>query len=242
MKREVDDPRRKLLLRLLASGLLGADAMGVSPAFAQLLGDRPGKLPPGRSVYRVKGDVRVDGQRATLETHIAPGARVVTGDDGELIYAVGDSAFIARARTEVLIEATKASSLLVAGYQLLRGKLLSVFGSGRPLRLRSSLATIGIRGTGVYMESDPGQTYFCTCYGTTDVQATADAQSRTTVASTHHDRPLYILSGEPPGRNIRDAPFIDHTDQELMLIEALVGRQPPFVFPRADYNAPRRTY
>ena len=42
--------------------------------------------------------------------------------------------------------------------------------------------------------------------------------------------------------NDRAAPFIDHTDQELMLIEALVGRSPPFVFPRSDYLRPRRPY
>ena len=60
--------------------------------------------------------------------------------------------------------------------------------------------------------------------------------------SRHHDRPLYILTGEQPGRNIRLAPFINHTDQELMLIETLVGRQPPFVFPKADYSGPRRSY
>ena len=39
-----------------------------------------------------------------------------------------------------------------------------------------------------------------------------------------------------------NAPFINHTDQELMLIEALVGRVPPFVFPKSDYNPPRRSY
>jgi len=58
--------------------------------------------------------------------------------------------------------------------------------------------------------------------------------------SRHHNRPLYILTGEQPGQNIRLAPFIDHTDQELMLIEALVGRTPPFVFPKDEYNRPRR--
>ena len=36
--------------------------------------------------------------------------------------------------------------------------------------------------------------------------------------------------------------FINHTDQELMLIETLVGRTPPFVFPMDIYNAPRRDY
>ena len=103
-------------------------------------------------------------------------------------------------------------------------------------------ATIGIRGTGVYMESDPEQTYFCTCYGVADVSATNDPESKETVAAKHHDKPLYILGNEPKGKNIRPAPFVNHTDQELMLIESLVGRVPPFVFPMEDYNAPRRDY
>jgi hypothetical protein len=103
-------------------------------------------------------------------------------------------------------------------------------------------ASIGIRGTGVYMESDPEQTYFCTCYGTADIASADDPTSRETVISRQHDRPLYILTGQQAGQNIRRAPFINHTDQELMLIEALVGRTPPFVFPRDDYRQPRRTY
>ena len=242
MDQEANDPRRKWLIRMLAAGLIGGGPLVPGAAAAQLLGRRPGKLPPGRSVYRVTGDVKVDGKAATLDTHIAPGARVVTGADGELIYAVGDSAFLARAKTEVVIERTEGASLLVAGYNLLRGKLLSVFGGGRHIRLQSPLATVGIRGTGVYMETDPEQTYFCTCYGVTDVAAAHDPQSKTTVVATHHNRPLYILGGQPAGENIRNAPFIDHTDQELMLIEALVGREPPFVFPKADYSAPRRPY
>ena len=242
MKNRADDPRRKLLIRMLAAGLFAAGPLAAPFARGQALGRRPGKLAPGRSVYRVTGTVTVNGNPATLDTHIAPGDRVVTGPDGELIYAVGDSAFIARPGTEVVIEAAKASSLIVGGYELLKGKLLSVFGGGRPLRLKCSLATVGIRGTGVYMESEPDQAYFCTCYGVTDVEAARDPQSRTTVVSAHHDRPLYILAGQPSGDNIRNAPFINHTDQELMLIEALVGREPPFVFPKSDYNPPRRSY
>ena len=45
-------------------------------------------------------------------------------------------------------------------------------------------ASIGIRGTGVYMESDPEQTYFCTCYGPADVTATDDPTSQETVVSS----------------------------------------------------------
>jgi hypothetical protein len=53
---------------------------------------------------------------------------------------------------------------------------------------------------------------------------------------------VYVAREGAAGERIRNAPFVNHTDQELALIEALVGREPPFVFPRGTYNAPRRTY
>lgn len=242
MKNEADDPRRRLLVRMLAAGFLTGFSAEANLALAQILGSPPSKLPPGRSIFRISGEVQVNGRRATLDTRIAGGSTIQTGRDSELVYAVGQSAYIARPNTEIVVEATTADSPIVTGLRLLAGKLLSVFPSGRPVRLQTKVASIGIRGTGVYLESDPEQTYFCTCYGVADVSALNDAQSKETVAATHHDRPLYILANEQPGKNIRNAPFINHTDQELMLIETLVGRQPPFIFPKSDYTGPRRNY
>jgi hypothetical protein len=76
----------------------------------------------------------------------------------------------------------------------------------------------------------------------TDIAAGNDPRSRTTVVAKQHDRPVYILAKAPPGESIRTAPFINHSDQELQLIEALVGRVPPFVYPLDEYRAPRREY
>lgn len=132
-------------------------------------------------------------------------------------------------------------SLLISGLRMLTGKLLTVSRHSQ-MQVHTVTATIGIRGTGFYVEADPEQTYFCTCYGTTDVVASADPDSKTTVVSTHHSRPLYIVKDQSQGNNIRNAPFINHTDQELTLIEALVGRTTPFIFPNDIYNAPRRDY
>jgi hypothetical protein len=121
------------------------------------------------------------------------------------------------------------------------GAVLSV-SRNRAMKFFTPTSTVGIRGTGFYAEADPEQTYFCTCYGVVDVEASTDPASRTRVSATQHDRPLYIVKDGGRGKNIREAPFINHTDQELMLIEALVGRIPPFVFPRSDYLGPRREY
>jgi hypothetical protein len=112
----------------------------------------------------------------------------------------------------------------------LAGKLLSV-SRNNGLRIETPTATIGIRGTGVYLEAGPEKTYFCTCYGEVDVVANSDATSKESVVSKHHDKPLYIYGHEQPGKCIHDAHRLtsNHSDEELVLVEALVGRVPPFI-------------
>ena len=240
--RDTDDPRRRLLIQALALGLFSIGLPGGRALAADIFGRRPSKLPAGQSVYRISGTASVNGKPATLQTRIGPTDTVETGKGAELVFAVGESAFILRESSRVALASKQKESSLISGLRLLTGKLLSVFPRGRPLQVGTLTSTIGIRGTGFYLETDPEQTYFCTCYGVTDVTANNDPQSTTTVAAVQHDRPLYILAKAPPGESIRPAPFINHTDQELQLIEALVGRVPPFVYPKDDYRAPRRDY
>jgi hypothetical protein len=94
----------------------------------------------------------------------------------------------------------------------------------------------------VYVESDPDLTYICTCYGVTSLTATEDPSSNETIASKHHDAPRYILAEGSKGDRIQAAPMKNHEDIELMLIEELVGRTPPFSVSDSGYSAPRRGY
>ena len=239
--KNIEDPRRRLLVKALAAGLVSG-AVGMRATSAPALGDKPERLAKGKSIYRIDGQVLVNGQPATPDTQIVTSSTIETGKDGEAIYVVGESAYLQRSESQVTVETREENGVIVTGIRMLTGRILSVFPSGKPVRMTTKNASIGIRGTGVYMESDLEQTYFCTCYGTADIASAEDPSSRETVVSRQHDRPLYILTGQQAGQNIRLAPFINHTDQELMLIEALVGRTPPFVFPRDDYRQPRRTY
>lgn len=237
----VADPARRRLLEALgaATGL----ALPCAAPAQDLFGRRPRPLPPQQSIFRLRGPVTVDGRPATVETPIQPGQTVETGPGGEVVFVVGTHAMLLRERSRLVIEpaAPSSGSFVLRGLRILTGKILTV-SRNVPLRVRTSSAIIGIRGTGWYAEADPDQTYFCTCYGTTDVTAVDDPASRDTVRSKQHDRPLYILRAGPQGQRIRNAPFINHTDQELALIEALVGRAPPYVFPKDAYAAPRREY
>ncbi len=241
---ELDDPRRRWLVQAIASGLITAGLPATHALAESVFGGIPSKLPVGRSVYRIRGQATVNGKEVTPATIIKPGDELETAEGSELIFAVnGSHAMILRGGSNLALEADKksASAWFINGLRLLTGKLLSVSRDSR-MKVSTNTATLGIRGTGFYVESDPEQTYFCTCYGTTDVVANADPASKTTVTATHHDRPLYIVKDGGEGNNIRNAPFINHTDQELTLIEALVGRTTPFVFENDAYSSPRRDY
>lgn len=239
---DVDDSRRKLLIQALAAGVFAT--IGDKAALAaSIFGTPPSKLPAGQSIYRMSGEVTVNGKTADMSTRITANDTVQTSKDGELVFAVGGHAMLLRggSQLELKSEAKEPESLVIHAMRMLTGRLLTVSRS-QGTRVMTKTATIGIRGTGYYIESEPDQTYFCTCYGLTDVVSNDDPTSKDSVLATHHDKPLYIMGGEQAGKNIRRAGFKNHTDQELMLIETLVGRTPPFVFVGDDYSAPRRDY
>lgn len=224
-------------------GLLSLAPAGV--AIGQVFGSRPGKLPPGQSIYRLTGTVTVNEVPATLQTQVRPGDTVETGRDSEIVFVIDGHSMLLRAQSRLEIAAPArregAAALLLSGLRLLTGGVLSV-SRASPMRVETANASIGVRGTGWYAEAQPALTYFCTCYGVADIGARDDPASRQTVQAKHHDRPLYVVSDAPSGQRVRNAPFINHTDQELMLIETLVGRTPPFVFPRDEYKGPRPGY
>jgi hypothetical protein len=226
---EAEDPRRAFLLKALAAGLLAAG--GIPAARAQFFGRRPQRLPAGQSVYEATGAVTVNGQPATGATRIGASDRIQTGKGAQLIFVVGFDAFLLRENSR--LELSGASGI-VNTMRLATGALLSVFGAGTKRVLTTTSAT-GIRGTGLYVESEPERSYVCTCYGEVLISALDDANVSERIVSKHHDAPRYVSKGR-----IEPAPFINHTDVELALIEALVGRTPPFSLFDEDYGGARR--
>jgi hypothetical protein len=170
-----------------------------------------GRVAPG--VRRREGDVRIQND------HIS------TGSDGLAVFVVGRDAHLVRANSEV--------SWLANGLRVASGAVLSVFAPTRRKEIRTATAVVGIRGTGVYVEAEPQRTYVCTCYGAAELQPIADPAARETVRTRHHEQPRYIMAAGAP-QMMMQAPVINHTDAELIMLEALVRRRPPF----ADAGAP----
>jgi len=233
--RLLDDAcRREYLTRLLACGTLAL--VPAQLARAGWFSSGPEKLADDQSIHSLSGEALVNSRRADLKTRIRAGDRVQTRDDSEIIFAVGGDSFLLRSNSEMSID---GGNFLVRGLRLLSGSLLSVFGrrnAGETLTMTGPTATLGIRGTGVYMEAEPDLTYVCTCYGQVALAASADPDDAELITTANHDMPRYISNLAVKGTRIRLAPVINHSNTELKLLEALVGRKVPKGFGKKSYN------
>jgi len=205
--------RRALLLFAAGIGLPAAVRLALAQSSAK------------QGVRTVQGDMRINGKPAEVGTLVRPGDAIVLGDGAVATFVVGQDAFLMRGNSRA---ALIGSGLLVSALQLVTGKLLGVFGRGGERRLVTATATIGIRGTGAYIEAEPRRTYFCLCYGTGDVAATMGG-ARESYSTRHHESPRYIY-GDGRKRAIVPASVANHTDSELILLESLAGRSPPQSF------------
>jgi hypothetical protein len=237
----IDDPRRQFLLRALAGGALIGGLGWNLEALASIFGKLPSRMPEGKSIFELSGDVTINGKPAAMDSKIASGDVIKTGQGAHLIGVHGDDALLIRENSEMEIAGDREARRF---FRLVTGALLTVLGPKKHgFDVRTPVATMGVRGTGLYTEADPEKTYICTCYGKVRINAVADPSASEAIQSRHHDAPRYVLAAPKDGKRIVPGGFRDHTDLELMTLEALVGRQVPFkVSETGEYLGPRREY
>lgn len=208
---------------------LGTSAL----AFVGLLLPWPARA-ADRPVHDLRGNVKINGKPVTYDTVIFPGDTVTTGSDGYIVFVVGESAFMLRSRSELVVEKPKDDAY-GAAFGLLRlvtGALGATFKRGTPAAMRAANATIGIRGTGVYMETRGTGTYFCTCWGKTELMVNEAPNQREWVEATHHEPRMIGYKAQQDGTFFIPAPFETHTDQEMDILEKCVGRRAPWITQR----------
>jgi hypothetical protein len=217
--------KRRDWMRYIAAGGAAAASIRLADALAK------GDIPPG--INRLEGTATVNGSPAHAGTPVSLGDRVATGPRSQAVIVVGSDAFLVRSRSVIEVKGSEGTlkELLVAG-----GQVLSVFAK-KPVAIKAANASIGIRGTGAYIEINPDSVYFCLCYGEALVEGPGMANARL-VKTTHHEQPL-VLRDDGGIMRVEPGPFLNHSDAELIMLEALVGREPPFV---RDGTYPAKQY
>ncbi|MEO8104152.1 MAG: hypothetical protein ABI790_16660 [Betaproteobacteria bacterium] len=217
--------RRDHLKQLAALGLLGP--AGLCGLIQDVLAK--GDLPAAAGVNSLTGSATVNGQAAVVGTAVKPGDKVATGKGSLAVIVVGKDAFLLRDSTSVVFEQNKEKPGVLENVLIATGKVLSVFDkrAEKGVRLRAANATIGIRGTGCYIEIHEGRTYFCLCYGEAAIDGAGMPQTRI-IKTTHHESPVW-LDDRGGIMKVENAGFVNHNDDELIMLERLAGREPPFV-------------
>lgn len=210
--------RRELLKKIAAAGLI--HSCGMLGFLQQALAANSLDLKQG--MISVTGEVTVNGYRSYKGSAVKPGQTVKTTKGAQAIYVIGSNAFLQRESSVVHF----GTDALTDFMRVMTGRILSVFGSGSK-SIQTAHATVGIRGTACHIGVEPEKTYLCLCYGEIEVTFPAPGNAPIPMKSAHHDKPIYLTSRAE--ENIQSAKMLDHHDDELKLLEALVGRLPPFM-------------
>lgn len=176
----------------------------------------------GGFAQSLQGETWVNGRIAHDKTRINANSFIKTTTHSAS-FVIGDNAFTLRPNSQVrFTPVSQQSRSVITSLRLLTGGLLSVFGKGSK-QLFTPAATIGIRGTGVYMESNADSSYVCLCYGKVDLTANIKAAPTNLLEATHHQAKRIQNTG-----SVGDETMLNHTDDELVYLESLVGRKVPF--------------
>jgi len=161
------------------------------------------------------GEVLVNGNVYKQGDVIKQGDIIETKSKSRIRFNVGKDAFKARANTKFKLDKVGKTRVL----NIVNGSVMAVFGGGNHA-IATPNTTAGIRGTGTFTEVRDGKTYFCTCYGHTEV----DAHNKITdLEATYHNM-VWITQTKVK----KTMDMEGHKDQELRDLEAMVGRKVPF--------------
>jgi hypothetical protein len=180
-------------------------------------------------VHEVAGDVTVNHVRLTRLGVLEAGQTLRTGADGRIWFSLGGDACFLRPNSELRLDAWRPRDAVIDLLRLVSGALGATFARGMHRTLIAPTATIGIRGTGVYLEASPDVAYFCTCFGSTEILTAPSGNMMESVAVTTENHQARMIHREAmSGMRILHAGFERHTNEEMARLESLVGRPNPF--------------
>jgi len=161
-------------------------------------------------VARVRGAALINGIPSKAGATVKAGDTIVTGPKSDIAFTIGRDALLVRENSNL--------TLAQDGFRLVTGAVLGVFAPRQRKQLQTNTATIGIRGTAVYLEAERSRTYACTCFGET-VLAPLDGGNAETVRPTQRHDARYVHA-----RTVARAPMINHTEAELDLLQKLLPK------------------
>src|SRR4051812_16186558 len=97
--------------------------------------------------------VTVNDVRLTHLGVLEAGQRLRTGADGRIVFSLGGDAYFLRSNSELRLDAWRPRDAVIDLLRLVTGALGATLARGMRRTLVAPTATIGIRGTGIYLSA-----------------------------------------------------------------------------------------
>jgi len=175
-------------------------------------------------VHELSGEVLLNGVPMARSAGIRAGQTVSTGRDGRVWFTVAGDAYFLRPGSELRLRPGGVRDTLIDALRLVTGALGATFGRGPARTVYAQTVTIGIRGTGIYVETTPQETYACTCFGSTELMSVSSGSMMEGVAVSAENHVARRISAD----RVVAAPFERHTSEEISRLERMAGRPNPF--------------
>jgi hypothetical protein len=136
-----------------------------------------------RQNTRFRGTILVNGKPLSKNTKINANSIIKTrGENSFAKFVIGEDAFIGEANAKVSFKGSNK----VASIKVHKGTFLGAFKKGRKRKITTTNATMGIRGTAVFVEAiSKDKTGFCTYYGKTIAYSNDNISSKKELEATH---------------------------------------------------------
>ena len=184
-------------------------------------------------IQRIEGKVLLNKKPATQGTLVKSADEITTLPNSKAVVLYEDEVYQIRENTTFVLPSgvNKDNSS-----NLVTGSVLAAFTPGKPRKMKiGGLATLSIRGTGIYARSDNEGVHYCLCYGHSNLASHNHSVDLDTVSKFHKD--LIVLKDG----NIRTPKFterkLDHTSRENIELEKLLNRPSPFGGGYRDFMA-----
>jgi len=187
----------------------------------------------GSNIQNIEGQVYINKVIAKPGIPVKANDEISTGPNSKVVVLYEDEVYQIRENTTfVLPSGTNKDNTS----NLVAGSVLAAFTPGKPRKMKiGGLATLSIRGTGIYARSDNEGVHYCLCYGHSNLASHNHSVDLDTASKFHKD--LIVLKDG----NIRKPKFterkLDHTSRDNIELEKLLDRPSPFGGGYRDFMA-----
>jgi hypothetical protein len=184
-------------------------------------------------IQKLEGKVLINKVSAIKGAAVKSADEITTLSNSKAVVLYENEVYQIRENTTFILPSSSSKDNTS---NLVTGSVLAAFTPGKPRKMKiGGLATLSIRGTGIYARSDNEGVHYCLCYGQSTLASHDHSVDLDTISKFHKD--LIVLKDGDIRKPKMTERKLDHTSRENIELEKLLNRPSPFGGGYRDFMA-----